>query len=319
MLGDDANVAIRGGWQHDKQRSAMTIVPQWIKRYLRKSRTLVSLNSRIHWRVYLFKDWWGTIVWRKTTLIETSYGFKFRSGSHPAYRLMRTGRFEVEETALIATLLDRVDLFVDIGANIGYYTCLALKKGKPVVAFEPQPRNLQCLYENLLSNGWRDNVEVFPLALSARAGLLTLWGASGPSASLVRNWAGYSPRHSQIVPVSKLDNFITGRFPEKRILIKIDVEGAECQVLQGSDVTLRRSPRPIWLVEICLNEFHPKGANPDYLETFELFWKCGYQAYSASKTPQLVTRDDVSRWVNAKKSDSGTFNYLFAESGEVLE
>jgi len=296
----------------------MTILPQWIKRFLRKSKTLVSLNSRIHWKVYLLKDWWGTIVWRRTTEVETPHGFKLRTGLHPAYRLMRTGRFEVEETVLVARLLDQVDLFVDIGANIGYYTCLALKKGKPVVAFEPQQQNLQCLFQNLLSNGWRDNVEVYPLALSARAGLLTLWGASGPSASLVRNWAGYSPRHSQIVPVSILDNVIAGRFSETKILIKIDVEGAEYQVLQGSEVTLRRAPRPIWLVEICLNEFHPEGANPDYLKTFELFWRCGYQAYSASRVPQLVTRDDVSRWVNAGKSDSGTFNYLFAEPGEVL-
>ncbi len=296
----------------------MTILPQWIKRFLRKSKTLVSLNSRIHWKVYLLKDWWGTIVWRRTTEVETPHGFKLRTGLHPAYRLMRTGRFEVEETVLVARLLDQVDLFVDIGANIGYYTCLALKKGKPVVAFEPQQQNLQCLFQNLLSNGWRDNVEVYPLALSARAGLLTLWGASGPSASLVRNWAGYSPRHSQIVPVSILDNVIAGRFSENKILIKIDVEGAEYQVLQGSEVTLRRAPRPIWLVEICLNEFHPEGANPDYLKTFELFWRCGYQAYSASRVPQLVTRDDVSRWVNAGKSDSGTFNYLFAEPGEVL-
>lgn len=297
----------------------MTILPQSVKRFLRKSQMLVSLNSRLHWKVYLLKDWWGTIVWRRTTQVETPHGFKFNSGFHPAYRLMRTGQFEVEETALVAKLLDQVDLFVDIGANIGYYTCLALKKGKPVIAFEPQQQNLRCLFQNLLSNGWRDNVEVFPLALSAYAGLLTLWGASGPSASLVRNWAGYSPRHSQIVPVSTLDNVVAGRFSEKKILIKIDVEGAEYQVLRGSESVLKRSLKPIWLVEICLDEFHPKEPNPDYLKTFELFWESGYHAYRASSIPQPVTRDDVTRWVNAGKGDSGTFNYLFAESGEVLD
>jgi FkbM family methyltransferase len=297
----------------------MTILPQSVKRFLRKSQMLVSLNSRLHWKVYLLKDWWGTIVWRRTTQVETPQGFKFTSGFHPAYRLMRAGQFEVEETALVAKLLDQVDLFVDIGANIGYYTCLALKKGKPVIAFEPQQQNLQCLFQNLLSNGWRDNVEVFPLALSANAGLLTLWGASGPSASLVRNWAGYSPRHSQIVPVSTLDNIVAGRFSEKKILIKIDVEGAEYQVLRGSESVLKRSPKPIWLVEICLDEFHPGKPNPDYLKTFELFWESGYHVYRASGIPQPVTRDDVTRWVNAGKGDSGTFNYLFAESGEVLD
>jgi len=114
-----------------------------------------------------------------------------------------------------------------------------------------------------------------------------------------------------------LPNVIAGRFLENKILIKIDVEGAEYQVLQGAEVTLRRTPRPIWLMEICLNEFHPEGANPDYLKTFELFWRHGYQAYSASRVPKLVTQDDVSRWVNAGKCDSGTFNYVFAELGAV--
>jgi FkbM family methyltransferase len=296
----------------------MTILPQWIKRFLKKSETLVALSFRIHRKAYLLKDWWGTIVWRRTTEVETPLGFKLRTGFHPAYRLMRTGQFEVEETVLVQRLLDQVDMFVDIGANIGYYTCVALKKGKPVIAFEPQQQNLQCLFQNLLSNGWRDNAEVYPLALSARPGLLTLWGASGPSASLVRNWAGYSPRHRQIVPVAMLDDVIAGRLLENKILIKIDVEGAEYQVLQGSAATLRRASMPIWLVEICLNEFHPAGANPDYLKTFELFWMHGYQAYSASRVPKLVTRDDVSRWVSAGKCDSGTFNYLFAQPGEAL-
>lgn len=296
----------------------MSTSPGLVKRLFRRSPGLVALSAKLHWRLYLFKDWWGTKVWKKTSEVTTPLGFKLRSGFHPAYELMRIGQFEVEETEHLCRLLADADCFVDIGANLGYYTCLALSRGKPVIAFEPQAQNLHCLFQNLISNGWQDGVEVFPVALGARPGLLTLYGASGPSASLVKNWAGYSPRHHQLVPVSTLDNVLGSRLPDRRLLIKIDVEGAEYQVLSGAHATLARKLKPMWLLEVCLHEFHPQGANPDYLAIFRLFWENGYQAYTATRTPALVTQGDVDRWLKDKFCDSGTFNYLFvgAEQAE---
>ncbi len=264
------------------------------------------------WALHISQDWWGTMVWTRTREVTTPLGFKLSSGFHPAYAQMRNGTFEVDETAIIARTLDDVDLFVDVGANLGYYSLLALKKGKPVVAFEPQPRNLRSLFQNLIANGWEDRAEVFPLALSDKPGLLTLYGASGPSASLVKNWAGYSSRHRQVVPVSTLDRVLDQRFPGQRLLIKIDVEGAEHQVLKGATLTLCRNPQPIWLLEVCLQDFHPGGANPDFEAIFDLFWSHGYQAFTASEPPRAVSPSDVRDWAAAGRSDSKTINYVFA-------
>lgn len=227
---------------------------------------------------------------------------------------MRVGEFEVAETALILKFLGQVDLFVDVGANLGYYTCLALQNDKPVVAFEPQQQNLKCLLQNLIANHWEDNVEVYPMALSDKPGLLTLYGASGPSASLVKNWAGYSSRYKKTVPVTTLDAVLGSRFPDQQLFIKIDVEGAEYGVLEGATQTIARSRKPICLLEICLHEYHPDNANPNYLQTFQLFWTNGYQAYTAADVPRLVTPDDVSRWVAQGHCDSGMFNYLFIDA-----
>jgi FkbM family methyltransferase len=202
-------------------------------------------------------------------------------------------------------------MFVDVGANLGYYTCLALSYGKPVIAFEPQGQNLRCLFQNVIANGWQDAVEIYPVALSAKPGLLTLYGASGPSASLIQDWAGYSKRHRQLVPVSTLDSVLASRPLNQRLLIKIDVEGAEYQVLSGGHATLARKLKPIWLLEVCLHEFHPQGMNPDYLKIFQLFWNQGYQAFTAAKKPTLVTPGDVDLWISNRRTDSGTFNYLF--------
>lgn len=296
----------------------MSILPRWLKALAKRSNTLVKLNTNIRWKLHVLTDWWGTKVWTKTSEVVTPLGFKLTSGLHPAYELMRSGKFEVEETAIISKLLPRVDVFVDIGANLGYFTCLALQSGKPVIAFEPQQQNLQCLFQNLKANGWEGRAEVFPLALSERAGLLTLYGASGPSASLIKNWAGYSSRFSKTVPVSTLDNVMTGRFPGQRLFIKMDVEGAEYNVLKGAVGALTRSPKPVWLLEICLEEFHPEGSNPDFQQIFQLFWEYGYHAYTAASTPKLVSSVEVAEWVAKGHAASGTFNYVFAESAAIL-
>jgi FkbM family methyltransferase len=189
---------------------------------------------------------------------------------------------------------------------------LALQGGCDVIAIEPQPRNLRSLYQNLVSNSWERNAEVFPVALAAEPGLLTLYGASGPSASLLQNWAGYSSRHRQVVAVSTLDHLLAGRFQGERLLVKIDVEGAELGVLQGAQATLHREKRPVWLIEVCLHEFHPDGFNPDFLKVFQQFWDNGYEAWTAEVHPQPVTRERVEGWWAAHRTDSGTFNYIFA-------
>ena len=49
---------------------------------------------------------------------ETSMGFKFIGN-----RSMEEGRFEPEETKIVIKLLEKVDIFINVGANIGYYFC----------------------------------------------------------------------------------------------------------------------------------------------------------------------------------------------------
>jgi FkbM family methyltransferase len=288
---------------------------RWLKQLARKLPALVALTRPLRWRFHLLQDWWGTKVWTRTREVVTPQGFRLVSGLHPAYEQMRRGEFEIHEAALIRGLLSCSDRFIDVGANLGYYTCMALTAGKPALAVEPQPQNLRCLFQNLIANGWQARAEVFPLALSDHPGLLSLYGASGPSASLVKGWAGYSARHRQIVPVSTLDNLLAGRFDGERLLVKIDVEGAEYGVVKGALGSLARVPAPAWVVEICLQEFHPEGANPDFLGVFNLFWAAGYQAYAVGPSPRPVSKQEVEAWWTSRSTSGGTFNYLFLAAG----
>lgn len=259
------------------------------------------------------REWWDTYVWKPRKQARTPYGFLLIVGSYRANHSMQRGTYEPEETNLIEQLLREADVFVDVGANLGFYTCLARQASKHVIAVEPQVRNLELLYQNLMVNHWPD-VEVYPVGLSDRPGLATLYGATGTGASLLKGWAGYSARFRETIPVSTLDILLGERFAGQKLLIKIDVEGAEYAVLQGSERTLARSPRPTWLIEICLGEYHPAGRNPNYAATFELLWQNGYEAHTANREDRLLMPADIERWVCERRSDSRVINYIFVPS-----
>ncbi|KAB2965502.1 MAG: FkbM family methyltransferase [Thermoanaerobaculia bacterium] len=271
------------------------------------------LDARAHrwsWALHRWRDWAATHVFRGSRIVDTPHGFQLMAGRAPAQRAMQGGSFETAETEIVRSLLANTDVFVDVGANIGYYVCLAGRAGVQVIAFEPQPQNLSLLYANIRLNRL-ERIEVFPLGLGAEAGLVELFGSSGPSASILRDWAGYSPRYRQTIPIHALDDVIGERLRDRRVLVKIDVEGYEFEVLRGAGGLLRSDPRPTWLVEIFLGEYHPAGRNPHYEETFALFFDAGYRAFSADGRRIEVTRSEVSDWFRANHSPLGSANFLF--------
>jgi FkbM family methyltransferase len=240
----------------------------------------------------------------------TPLGFKLMGSNLIHHLAMQEGKFEPEETGLFKEHFRNTDVFVDVGANIGFYTCLARSVDKHVIAIEPMPKNLEYLYANLLGNNWND-VEVFPVGLKDSPGIATLYGGSSTGASLIGNWAGSSMLFRHKISVSTLDILLSNRFAGEKILIKIDVEGAEYPVLLGATKVMCLKPKPVWIVEICLNEFYPNGANPHFQETFNLFWQYGYEARTADRANKLIQRTDVERWVKDGRCSSGTINYKF--------
>jgi FkbM family methyltransferase len=239
---------------------------------------------------------------RRQSFVETPFGFRLKGDS-----AMQDGTFESREIHLITALLDSSDVFVDVGANVGLYTCLARQAGKHTLAVEPLQANLRYLFANLEQNGWSD-VEVWPIALADSAGTSSLSGAS-TGASLLSGWAGASPLLRSPVAVSTLDTILGSRFAGQRLVIKIDVEGAEWRVLKGAEGILRSSPAPTWLIEINLTENHPNGTNPHYLETFQMLWSRGYRSQTVDN--RAISRLDVEAWVRSPATAAANGNVLF--------
>ena len=223
---------------------------------------------------------------------------------------------EAKEMALIEEKLKQVDVFVDVGANVGLYTCLAASKGRSVVAIEPLASNLRFLYQNVQNSDVK-GVEVFPIGLSSSPGLGNL-GGIGAQASFLPNWAtegwGFNKYVHTVCPMSTLDIVLGNRFSGRQILVKIDVEGFEFDVLMGATATLEMSPKPVWIVECFLNEFHPGGMNPHFLEVFSIFWDRGYRATVASTDGVPVTRETVSEWIMRGMVEGKVYNFCFEHS-----
>jgi FkbM family methyltransferase len=230
---------------------------------------------------------------------------------------MEAGTFEPAERALVSRCLSATDVFINIGANVGYYVCTALHSGKHTIAFEPIESNLRYLYRNICANGWQRNVEIFPVALSDYSGVTEMFGG-GVMASLVRGWADTPEHYGRLVPVSTLDTLLDRRLAHKRCLFLIDVEGAESAVLRGAVQHLEMHPRPLWIVEICIAEHQPRGTivNPHLLETFDLFWSRGYRAWTVGETREVLRAEIVALMAGGVDS-LGTHNFLFTHGADA--
>jgi FkbM family methyltransferase len=213
---------------------------------------------------------------------------------------MATGAWEPQETALFLELAAGADLVINVGANVGYYCCLALQAGKRVLAFEPLPSNLKHLYENVHRNGWAERCEIYPVALGAANGLLELYG-TGMGASLIKGWAGYATAVRTLVPVFTWDTLIGTRTHGRRCLVLVDVEGAEHQFLAGASLLLHQEPRPTWLMEIHSRHSQPAGVevNPHLLPTFRRMWEAGYRACTADAERRELDEGAVIANANA--------------------
>lgn len=147
---------------------------------------------------------------------------------------------EPEKTDALKRVLEPGQIVFDVGANIGYYTLLAslrVGSGGKVFAFEPSPRNISYLYRHLALNGVA-NVVVVPSACSDRSGL-ALFEQNDSCAEGRLAEPGVSPEGKDLLVVATvtIDSVVklTGYAPD---VLKIDVEGAEEQVLRGATATL---------------------------------------------------------------------------------
>ena len=171
-------------------------------------------------------------------------------------RMMWTGCYESELVDLLRQMLDPAMTFVDVGAQVGYFSMTAAALVGPagaVHSFEPDPDCFSMLQRNARAYPW---VRVHNSAVADFVGETSFYrspkrGESGWGAMFDED--GDRPKIS--VKVRTLDNWVATERIGRIDVVKIDVEGAECRVLDGARGVIART-RPMMWVEanaVCLS------------------------------------------------------------------
>ncbi len=167
-------------------------------------------------------------------------------------REIALGTYEAPVQQALIENVERGGVVYDIGANIGYFTMLAARRVGPagqVYAFEPVARNAAAIERSARLNGF-DAVEVFERAVGAAGGIAELNLARHIGGAMLASVGAPPDRSGSVdVEVVALDEFVDALGLRPPSLVKIDVEGAELDVLRGMTGTLK-AQAPVLIVEL---------------------------------------------------------------------
>ena len=163
------------------------------------------------------------------------------------------GYYEPITRLLIEELVRPGDTFIDVGANIGFYTLVigSTRRDAHVIAFEPNPGNFALLQRNVETNAL-SNVRCEPLAVSDVDQTATLYLTGSHMSASLR--AGFDGNVTGTIDVQtvKLDTYLARQPVRGRLVMKVDVEGHEEALFRGADETLA-TQKPDIITEVTLN------------------------------------------------------------------
>jgi len=159
------------------------------------------------------------------------------------------GSYELEVQRVLQERLKPGSVFYDVGANIGFYSLLAARQSAQVFAFEPDVQNAKSLERHVSLNSLGAKIEVIRAAVFSTSGFVALEPADSARGHGNAH-VGPDTEHSHPtvkVPCTTLDDFAREHVVPDTI--KIDVEGAESNVLKGAEELFTQS-RPHLICEV---------------------------------------------------------------------
>jgi FkbM family methyltransferase len=190
------------------------------------------------------------------------------------------GMWEPDLTAYLRRLLKTGDTFIDVGANIGYDSLLAAKAvgstGR-IVAIEAAPETFEALLANVDRNHAR-NVRAVCVAASDSRGRLRLFGGRDFNVGETSVRAESGLPYSGYVRAAPLAEILDAEEVATAAVIKIDVEGAEWQVVVGMEPLLDQMPERVQVIlEVEPDVIGRQGRTVG--DFIDLFAKHGFRAY----------------------------------------
>jgi len=215
------------------------------------------------------------------------------------------GISEYKLTKFLIKNLKETDIFYDIGANYGFYSFLGLEFCQEVHSFEP----ISYIFENLEENFKNiPNIFLNNIAIFDRNGLTFLYinimGSGG--STIIEEVKNRLIRKSNKIEVQTitLDDYVKNH--SKPTIIKLDVEGAESQVIGGGKEFFKNNS-PVISIEVW-----PKGKGGEIsMKAVEKLRNLGYQSYFLNLAGDLEKIDgDLSEKVDSDDLTNDNFIFL---------
>ncbi|MCA9874948.1 MAG: FkbM family methyltransferase [Anaerolineales bacterium] len=194
--------------------------------------------------------------------------------------------------------------FVDVGANIGYFTLLAARlvgENGHVYAFEPTPANCQSLYQSLAENGF-GNVTLFQNAVAEKAQTLIFSGGGADSNGRIINESEPLAQEFVLPRVEAVTLDETLANVAQIDLIKMDIEGAEPRAWAGMQQIIAQH-RPILAMEFAPDLIRTtSGADPAaFMDAIQQT----YDVYILERTGQKSAAPQNTAAIMAAQAASG--------------
>jgi FkbM family methyltransferase len=235
-----------------------------------------------------------------TTPIQTISGFEILANVDDpgpiSYHLQQDRTWETETTSFLQAHLQPGHVFVDIGANIGYFSKLAAERVTGtghVIAIEPDPENAAILRANLAHSAAQINV--IEAAAGENRGVMQLYRSplnngdhrvfDVPNGDLL--YDGGVPRHLSLpVTVERIDDVLAAY--QYVHVIKIDVQGYEIPVLRGMLQVMQRL-RPMIIIEFWPYGLQQAGFQPE--EVAIILRNAGYTLFQLTNQLESIILD----------------------------
>jgi len=224
----------------------------------------------------------------------------------PYYNRLIYPKFEYEPEIefLLKKLRDIDFLFVDAGANYGYWSLLVSSKKfnkKKAIALEPLKSNYNFLCINRLNN--KNRFETLNLGVGEKKKYTKIYYKdqnSNVGASIYKD--NNKKLISEKIKIDKIDNILSNR-KEKNLIIKLDVEGSEIKALSGSKNILKKN---------CLIIYEDHGQDKRHSNTAYLLKK-NYSIYFCNKS-KILNIQNIIELNKIKKQKNVGYNFVATKS-----
>jgi FkbM family methyltransferase len=228
----------------------------------------------------------GTLIDHETVLVQTIHGIKYLIPSSDLVmtpQLIIYRQWEANLSRLLIKLCQPGTIFVDVGANFGYFTCLIASnmgktQGSKVIAIEPNPYLITLLEKNIRINWSQAPIEVVAMGCGSSKSVATLVVQNGNFSNGSIS-TGNNLKNTDAAVEVKIDTLDNILLNEPRIdVIKIDVEGYEPAVFAGAQQILANNSIK-FIIEWSRSQLLSCGFDP--FDFPSMLLKNGYYLYDA--------------------------------------